>query len=951
MNSPKQLANYLKEYFVSKLGNNTIKGSLFAGQAGLNIGSSTVPFNNIYANTYNATNLTVTGALTINPTTVSPPIILGTNAQYQEVIGFRAAQVGEYVAGLGLVWINGSLSIGVANTGASGLSIEEHAIRLSSSSDVGTSPSSQVLSSTSSGGLKLATLITTGVIQGAINTNTAHQFGYLMVGNVATSGSAGIAHASYTGTTLAMLQQQSTGDVFLNAPTGNFVFHRINGNTVMQMDSARLNPGGSIAKDLGDYNRKWKTLFAAELYVETLVAQEVMATIGGRIMVTPTTYLVANCASGDSTIDVKHNNLANGMYIYMSSAPGGIAQIEAMKVTSTYTSIPGGYFRYSVNRGEGATSARDWVSGDALVSLGTSVGQGYIELTSTYTVHNHLGPNITIYSRTSTANWDDVKPVVSMGNLRSFVDYSSDIMGFAHGNDLLLTPSTGFKGMTSDNANGLRLFSVDFKTYNGSVNTLQISPTGDIKAGTNIASGATTTLDFVASTGAVRIGPGSGKPSLYWNGTSLDILNSLGQAVISLDGSGNSNFTRVMSFGSSGEIRQGTGTVGTNFTGLRIWRSGSFGVIGGYNNDIQQWYTDSNGRLQLGPDTGAPNIRWNGVNLSIKNSAGNTVIYFDSSGKSYFSNIMEIDVGGEIRQGSGTIGTNFTGLRIWRDGGIGRIGGYNTDILQWYADTDGMLKAGAGTTMISKWGLDIQAYSGTEPNPTENIRSIGFWGNMADIGSNTISPVGRIWGGVALGGGTQYGLQFEVFHPTETADYPKMFLNWDSTGFGRQFAIIDVDTISLMATNILTGGNFEHFGTIRVTGSTSGFTLHERAFNRASIRSYSPVASEFHLYDVPNTRDIMTTDGSGNIIFPYSGTQMLIGASAGSGARLEIYQPGTTSAIPTLSLTQADLSEEFIQFRGTVATGNPINTDALGSYYGRVRVSINGTMKWIAIYN
>jgi hypothetical protein len=69
------------------------------------------------------------------------------------------------------------------------------------------------------------------------------------------------------------------------------------------------------------------------------------------------------------------------------------------------------------------------------------------------------------------------------------------------------------------------------------------------------------------------------------------------------------------------------------------------------------------------------------------------------------------------------------------------------------------------------------------------------------------------------------------------------------------------------------------------------------------------------------------------------------------GAWMEIYQSGTSKAVPVLKLSQSDVSEEMIEFAGTVATGNPINTDALGSYYGRVRVSVNGTFKWLALYN
>jgi len=67
--------------------------------------------------------------------------------------------------------------------------------------------------------------------------------------------------------------------------------------------------------------------------------------------------------------------------------------------------------------------------------------------------------------------------------------------------------------------------------------------------------------------------------------------------------------------------------------------------------------------------------------------------------------------------------------------------------------------------------------------------------------------------------------------------------------------------------------------------------------------------------------------------------------------RAIVEQTSTTGTVPTLELTQSDLSEEFIQFNTTVATGNPVNTTALGAYYGRVRVSVNGTFKWLALYD
>jgi hypothetical protein len=71
-------------------------------------------------------------------------------------------------------------------------------------------------------------------------------------------------------------------------------------------------------------------------------------------------------------------------------------------------------------------------------------------------------------------NWDDVVPVTAQGNLRSLVDYATDKYGFALGNNLELTPATGFSGITSDVDDGLRMFNVNFQLYDGANELLTI---------------------------------------------------------------------------------------------------------------------------------------------------------------------------------------------------------------------------------------------------------------------------------------------------------------------------------------------------------------------------------------------------------------------------------------------------------------------------------------------
>ena len=243
------------------------------------------------------------------------------------------------------------------------------------------------------------------------------------------------------------------------------------GSVTLNPTGTAVLPTGTITKDLGDYNRKWRTLYAAELYVETLVAQDVISTIGGRITVAPTSTLIADLSSGGTTIDVKHNSFVVNEYLYMATAPGGVAQVEVLRITAGPTTITGGY-RYTVTRNVDGSGVNSWVAGDAVASLGNAAGDGLIELTATSTLRNHLGPSIVTYARNSTATWNALTPTTVQGNLRSFVDYGADEFGFALGNDLTLTPTTGFSGMTADRTNGLRLFNVDFRLYSGSTQYL-----------------------------------------------------------------------------------------------------------------------------------------------------------------------------------------------------------------------------------------------------------------------------------------------------------------------------------------------------------------------------------------------------------------------------------------------------------------------------------------------
>ena len=395
-----------------------------------------------------------------------------------------------------------------------------------------------------------------------------------------------ITSSSNPGQTSSLLSTNNSGDLTLfNLSVNNFLFAptiKSSSSIVLSPSSPNVNPEGSILKDLGDYNRKWRSVFAAELIVENLVAQNVIATIGGRILVAPTTKLIADANNSVTTIDVEHNIFVQNDYIYLATAPNGIAQIESMRITSTSpTTITGGY-RYSVTRNVDGTVANSWVAGDAVVLL----REGYIDITSTSTILNHLGPTITIYSRNSSTTWNDFYATVAQGNLRSFVDYSTNVHGIAVGNNLVLTPTTGFVGATVDATNGLRLFNTPLKMYNGGTQTIGINSHNDFWIGTS-----------------------SSDKKLTWDGTTLTVSGTInvtgGNAALT-----NLSNSAISTLITGNSIQVGSGAKDSTLSG---WNIDSTEIVGQLTG-VDQVVLNTSGKISAG--NGSVILSSNGIDLS-----------------------------------------------------------------------------------------------------------------------------------------------------------------------------------------------------------------------------------------------------------------------------------------------------------------------------------------------
>lgn len=188
-------------------------------------------------------------------------------------------------------------------------------------------------------------------------------------------------------------------------------------------------PGSNYAVSLGALGAKYLTLHAAELWVETLVAQKEIATIGGRVLVAPTNILSADLAAGANVLVVKYNNFQVGEIVYLEAA----GRVEFMSIVAG----PGGsdgVYQYQVTRNLDGSGADAWTAGDALIDTGT-VGKGFLDLYSLSGVLTGAGPAMVGNVRTGPG-YNEIAPRFAVGNLDGLYGHGANQYGFAAGNPL-----------------------------------------------------------------------------------------------------------------------------------------------------------------------------------------------------------------------------------------------------------------------------------------------------------------------------------------------------------------------------------------------------------------------------------------------------------------------------------------------------------------------------------
>jgi hypothetical protein len=289
------------------------------------------------------------------------------------------------------------------------------------------------------------------------------------------------------------------------------------GSLTLSPVAKNVYPESTLLTNLGGQARKWNTIYAAELYVEALVASNVMATIGGRVMVTNTNVLLQDLTTSTATFLLKYNDPAFKEYtfILLEDFVGGVPWSEIMRIWVPPVWIPGSGLQVTVLRNQKAGgTARAWLAGTAVASLGTDPASGWIDLSSVATAYDHVGPTITIYTRLPnptdllSQTWNNVAPVATMGNLKGFVDVVTDKFGFAAGNDLTKSPTTGFSGIVVDQTS-LRMFNTILSFYSSGT---KITSLGD-------KSGLLFAYDTFSAT--------AGERGVYWTSGSLPTLTNV----------------------------------------------------------------------------------------------------------------------------------------------------------------------------------------------------------------------------------------------------------------------------------------------------------------------------------------------------------------------------------------------------------------------------------------
>lgn len=203
---------------------------------------------------------------------------------------------------------------------------------------------------------------------------------------------------------------------------------------------------------------------------------------------------------------------------------------------------------------------------------------------------------------------------------------------------------------------------------------------------------------------------------------------------------------------------------------------------------------------------------------------------------------VTLGTGGGIYQGTGTFASPTTGLKVWNDSGVGRIGGYNAGTLQWYANTDGKLYAGAGAVTLDTNGVTISAATVESRLDAEAIEFKTGATDIADIWAYDVSTLS----------------QHRLYLRTLGTDEGRIYLQAMSAGGSSTTAlnVIGGDLVSVSGGRFAVGAavanGIAHFDQASTTGAIPPLLLDQADVSEEFIEFVGTSAAN-------NTNTISTT--------------------------------------------------------------------------------------------
>ena len=674
---------------------------------------------------------------------------------------------------------------------------------------------------------------------------------------------------STTGTVLAWVDKDGAAD-----------FESISVSSV----SSDLIPSSNDTYDLGTSTLMWRKGWLSELDA-VLFAINTKTLLGGWLTVGKDAgTLGADVAAADDQIDFGAARTP-GEWVELRAA----GKVEYIKIGSLVSGTT--YWVDAAHDGDrdlDGSGANDWAAGTPYDVLGTP-GDGRVELNA----YDTPRIQVLVQGATATAKVEQIR----LGDLDGNWGYSSPIFGMAVGEY-----ASGLANLTWDPDNGLRL-----RIYNSNY--------------------------------------------------------------IVLDNSGNAFIAGVLTIDTAGEIRQGTGTLGSNYTGIRIYQSSGVGLLKTYNANAEQIVLDTDGALKAGAgriqlsrsglwiykDSGlttqafavsATNgVSWGGFTLDegdvlLGTSSGNYVRYDASAGTVTFagngagitsinggniqtgtvtatqisvsslaaltvttgalniSGICTIGTSGEIRQGSGTLGSNFTGLRMWNSGGVGTLAGYNNNTIQVQIDTAGHLVGAGGAFYVD--GSNVKLIHKSIHDDSAYLK----W-YLLDGTSNILKIVGDYGGG-----STDY--VGWIVAPMTSGNTNTIALLCATQGSNTQTVLYVANTgysLELQKASTIFAVNTS--GQIAVSKST-GAVVQKAANTTINSGAWTRLSQNSELYDSNSGTYVHNGTNSDRFYAPYSGLYIITlnvewsyNAAGGRFIRI-VNSSGTTIAISSKLPTNPD---------------------------------------------